>query len=140
MINALRHFALLAGLLAFACTAFAEEDAAEDGECVHTVASVPKSIQGILTPLYTGSATKEGLSEASKQLETLMSEANFCRIFVVQDVVRDDARNRANMEWKSLNQWLIRLTNFVTLNAKGHEDRDWKEEFELFVEVYELQI
>ena len=140
MMNSFRHFTVLAGLLAFACTVFAEEDAAEDGECVHTVASVPKSIQGILTPLYTGSATKEGLSEASNQLETLMSEANFCRIFVAQDIVRNDARNRDNMEWKSLNQWLIRLTNFVTLNAKGHEDRDWKEEYELFVEVYELEI
>ena len=140
MINSIQQIALCAGLLAVAFAGFAEEDADDGSGCEHTVDSVPKSIQGILNPLYTGSPTQDGLSEASKQLETLMSQANFCRIFVVQDVERNDARNRDNMEWKSLNQWLIRLSNFVTLNAKGYEDRDWKEEYELFVEVYELEI
>ena len=143
MINSFRQVALFAGLFVVAFVIFAEEDADDDSGCVHTVDTVPKSIQGILNPLYSGSPTEDGLSEASKQLETLMSQANYCRIFIVQDQdpnVTGAARNRVNMEWKSLNQWLVRLSNFVTLNAKGHKDRDWKEEYELFVEVYELEI
>ena len=141
MITSLRQATLFAALLALACAVFAEDGADEASGCEHTTASVPKSIQDILKPLYTGSPSEDGLSEASKQLETLMSQANYCRIFVVQDSGgRSEARNRDNMEWKSLNQWLVRLTNFVTLNAKGHKDRDWKDEYEMFVEVYELEI
>lgn len=143
MINSFRQVALYAGLLAMAFAVFAEEDAADGSGCDHTVDTVPKSIQDILNPIYTGSPTEDRLSAASKQLETLMSQANFCRIFVVQDhnvSGPSDEKNRVNMEWKSLNQWLVRLSNFVTLNAKGHKDRDWKEEYELFAEVYELKI
>jgi hypothetical protein len=140
MINPFPHVSLYAGLLAMACAVFAEENAEGDPECVHTVASVPKSVHDILNPLYTGSPTQVSLAAASEQLQTLMSQANFCRIFVVHDPQRNDARNQDNMAWKSLNQWLVRLSNFVTLNANGHDDRDWKDEYEVFAELYELKI
>ncbi len=136
----LRPLALGFCLLATASSAIAEEELGKVAECAHSVESVPKNIQGILSPIYSARSSNERLAAASKELHTLMSEINFCRVFVLSGQTTSTEKQRDAMEWKSLNQWLIRLTNFTSLNATGDMDLDWKKEYELFIEVYELEI
>ncbi|MCZ6666722.1 MAG: hypothetical protein O7B81_15595 [Gammaproteobacteria bacterium] len=136
----LRPLAVGFCLLATASSAIAEEEFEKEAECAHSVASVPINIKGILSPIYLATPSDERLAAASKELYTLMSDVNFCRVFVLSAQTTSTEKQRDAMEWTSLNQWLTRLTNFTSLNANGDMDRDWKEEYELFIEVYELEI
>ena len=37
-----------------------------------------------------------------------------------------------------MNQWLSRIAGFIALNVREDFSMDWKKEYELFLEVYEL--
>ena len=136
----LRPWALGLCLIGTTSSAIAEEEFGKVAECAHSVESVPINIKGILSPIYLETSSDESLATASKELHTLMSEINFCRVFILSGEATSKEKQRDAMEWKSLNQWLIRLTNFTSLNANGDMDLDWKKEYELFVEIYELEI
>lgn len=134
-------FRYLAGLVLIAsCGGIAAADPAGGPGCQHTYATVPGSVRTILEPFYTGTSPADELAGASARLRTLMTEANLCRVMIMTPDNDSASKQHDIMEWHSLNQWLERLTNFVGLNATGHTNVNWREEYELFAEVYELEI
>jgi len=112
--------------------------AAEDASgCGHTLASAPKTVQATLRPAYADSAHAD-LQALATRMNGLMLEIGRCQI-MSQDVDNASADKQHDIaEWQSLNQWMYRLTNFVDQSARGDHHMDWKREFELFQDVYEL--
>lgn len=129
---------ILAGLLTSAGAALAETDLKGAG-CDHTIVSVPQTVQAILTPAYTGAAGVN-LKDVARKMEILMLEAGHCRAITQSFENQSDTKATELIEWHSLNQWLYRLANFVGLNSRGDNSIDWREEYKLFAEVYELSI
>lgn len=127
---------LLVGALASARVLAAEPATAPP--CGHSLDSAPKTVQSTLTPAYADSAKVE-LKAVAKQMSTLMLEIGRCQAMSMDGENRSPERNHAIAEWQSLNQWLYRLTSFVDQNARGDHHMDWKREFEIFQDVYELK-
>ena len=110
--------------------------AAEDSGCGHTIESAPKTVQATLTPAY--GDPKLDLKPLALRMSELMSEIGRCQS-MAQDPANDSPnKNHDIAEWLSLNQWMYRLTSFVDQNSRGDFHMDWKREFEIFVDVYEL--
>lgn len=106
--------------------------------CGHTLNSAPKTVQATLAPAYADSS-KVDLKAVSKQMNGLMLEIGHCQADV-QDPANDNPNREHDIaEWQSLNQWMYRLTSFVDQNSRGDHHMDWKREFELFQDVWELQ-
>ena len=116
----------------------ATASAADEPACGHSLDSAPKTVQSTLTPAYADSA-KVDLKAVSKQMNGLMLEIGRCQA-MAQDPSNDTPeRNHDIAEWQSLNQWMYRLTSFVDQNSRGDHHMDWRREFELFQDVYELK-
>ena len=113
----------------------------EGPDCIQTIDTVPVEVRKILNPLHKTSPTKQQLANSASKLEALISEANFCRVFVISKKRKpNNIRQYEAREWKSLHLWLLRLANFMVLNAQGNTDRLWVDEYEVFAELYELEI
>lgn len=123
-----------------ACLAIGPAHAEPTAGCAHTLETVPTSVRTILTPYYSGDTPESALGDASAELQVLMSEANVCRLVSMDSANTSPTKQRDIMEWHSLNQWLTRLVNFTGLNARGHTNVNWRDEYELFSEVYEMKI
>jgi len=106
-------------------------------DCGHSVTGVPEEIKGILSPAYAGEADLQAIA---KQMNVLMLEAAHCQAAAQSIIGRSRESEAEIVEWHSLNQWLYRLTNFVNLNANGDNSIDWRDEFKVFAEVYELAL
>jgi hypothetical protein len=105
--------------------------------CGHSLDSAPRTVQSTLTPAYADS--KVDLKAVSKHMNGLMLEIGRCQAYA-QDPDNDTPNRQHDIaEWQSLNQWMYRLTSFVDQNARGDHHMDWKREFELFQDVYELK-
>lgn len=128
--------ALLIGALGSAHALAAEPVATPP--CGHSLDSAPKTVQATLAPAYADSA-KVDLKAVAKQMSVLMLEVGHCQTMSMDGENRSAERNHDIAEWQSLNQWLYRLTNFVDQNARGDHHMDWKREFDIFVDVYELK-
>ena len=129
------RFAFVLGTTLVSATVLAAE---EEAPCGHSLGSAPKTVQATLTPAYADGA-KTDMKAVAKQMNGLMLEIGRCQGMAMgQD--SDPATKRHDIaEWQSLNQWVYRLTNFVDQNARGDHHMDWKREFELFQDVYELK-
>ena len=125
------------GLAAQAADTPSADEQAEPA-CGYSVESAPKTVQDTLTPAY-ADAAKVSLKEVAKRMNALMLEIGRCQA-LAQDHDNNAATKHHDIaEWISLNQWLYRLTSFVDQNARGDHHMDWKREFEMFVDVYELK-
>ena len=146
MLHFVRQSILSSVLMVIAASPLATETSPSGGKieeprCTQTIYSIPGEVQKILNPLYEASPKKEQLSDSAVELETLMSEANFCRVFVVSNQEKpSEIRQYEAREWKSLHLWLLRIANFMTLNAQGNVVRLWSNEYEMFAELYGLKI
>lgn len=132
------RYGVAGALLALAAGAASAQD--DDVACPHSLETVPASIRTILGPYYTGATPESGIGDASVELQSLMNEANVCRLIVMGPENASPTKQRDIMEWQSLNQWLTRLVNFTGLNSKGHTNVNWRDEYELFAEIYEMKI
>lgn len=111
--------------------------AAQDGGCGQTLDSAPKTVQATLRPAYADSA-KTDMKALAAKMNDLMLEIGRCQS-MSQDVNNTSPDKHHDIaEWQSLNQWMYRLTSFVDQEARGDHHMDWKREFELFQDVYEL--
>ena len=126
--------------LALACALLSAAATTAARDCGHTLASVPVSIKTILQPVYASGAQGSELDAARRQLELLMLESAHCKLSAQSMTRRSDAAEAELAEWASLDQWLYRLVNFVEMSSKGNDSNDWKREFEIFAEVYELEL
>ena len=106
--------------------------------CGHSLESAPRTVQATLAPAYADSA-KVDLQAVAQQMSVLMLEIGHCQAMSQDRDNHSADRNHDIAEWQSLNQWLYRLTNFVDQNAHGDHHMDWKREFDMFVELYELK-
>lgn len=146
MLNFVRQSILPSVLMVMAANSFAADpnqpgDKIGEPRCTQTIDSMPGEVRQILNPLYETSPTKEHLADSAVTLEALMSEANFCRVFLVSNHEKPNAiRQYEAREWKSLHLWLTRIANFMALNAQGSMDRLWSNEYEIFAGLYELEI
>ena len=112
--------------------------AADQPPCGHSLDSAPRTVQNTLTPAY-ADASKVDLKAVSKRMNALMLEIGHCQADA-QDPANDNPNRQHDIaEWQSLNQWMYRLTMFVDQNARGDQHMDWKREFEMFQDVYELK-
>ena len=71
-------------------------------------------------------------------IDNLLEEAGYCAAVARAGGTSGDDRQRFIMEWHSVNQWLSRIAGFIALNVREDFSMDWKKEYELFLEVYEL--
>ena len=129
---------ILSAMLA-SVNAGAAESVVESAGCGHTVESVPHTVQTIVTPAYAGAAGVN-LKDVARQMEILMLEAGHCQALTQSFENKSKDKEAQLTEWHSLNQWLYRLANFLGLNSRGDVSIDWREEYKLFAEVYELSI
>lgn len=112
--------------------------AAEQPPCGHTLDSAPRTVQATLTPAY-ADESKVDLKQVSKQMNGLMLEIGRCQA-MAQDPSNDNPNRQHDIgEWQSLNQWMYRLTMFVDQNSRGDHHMDWKREFDMFLDVWELK-
>ena len=105
--------------------------------CQPTGDIMAKRIKQTLAPSYQGNDSKP-LVETLNSLDYMLEEAGYCAATARAGGVSGKDRQRFIMEWHSMNQWLSRLSGFMALNVNGDFSRDWKEEYELFLEVYEI--
>jgi len=136
-----RRSVLSSVLFILATASLATDIQIEGPDCTQTIDTVPVEVRKILNPLHKISPTKQQLADSASKLEALISEADFCRVFVVSKERKPNSiRQYEAREWKSLHLWLHRLANFMVLNAQGNTDRLWIDEYEVFAELYELEI
>lgn len=112
--------------------------AADEPPCGHSLDSAPRTVQSTLTPAY-ADESKVDLKAVSKQMNGLMLEIGRCQAYVQDPANENPNRQHDIAEWQSLNQWMYRLTMFVDQNARGDHHMDWKREFEMFQDIYELK-
>lgn len=130
-------FRARAGLgLALACLGL-HAQAADIVPCTHTWAELSRAVHTALTPAYQDGA-KADLGALTSTLAGFLAEAGECQSLAQDHTNEAPTRKQDIAEWRSLNEWLYRLTSFVELNSRGDMHTDWKREFETFVEVYEL--
>jgi len=108
-----------------------------DLQCPPTGDDMAKRVKQMLTISYRESDPNPRI-ETLNTLELMLEEAGYCAATARAGGVSGTDRQRFIMEWHSMNQWLSRLAGFMALNVKGDFSQDWKEEYELFLEVYEL--
>ena len=133
----MKHRHLAGAALAFAC--HAPVAPAADYPCAHTWEQLSHAVQDAVTPAYRDEAHAD-LTALTNTLAGFQAEAGECQS-QAQDHANDAASKQRDIaEWRSLNEWLYRLTSFVDQNARGDHSMDWKREFETFAEVYELRL
>ncbi len=130
--------------LVLACCAAPPLSAAEDDDaafsCPANADGVAPEVRRLLAAEFAATAddgTK--LAENFRNLEILVLQAGHCSASARS--TRQDAAGRDQniMEWHSMNQWLSRIVNIMSLNVRGDRSRDWRDEYALFAEVYEFE-
>ena len=106
-------------------------------QCPPTGDAMAKRVKQMLTPSYREGDSKPRV-ETLNSLDFMLEEAGYCAATARAGGVSGTDRQKFIMEWHSMNQWLSRLAGFMSLNVNGDFSQDWKEEYELFLEVYEL--
>ena len=107
----------------------------EELNCAPTGDAMAKRVQEILHPGYENSCAAENHTDSNRQP---VEEAGYCAAVARAGGTSGDDRQRFIMEWHSMNQWLSRIAGFIALNVREDFSMDWKKEYELFLEVYEL--
>ena len=111
----------------------------EEGEldCPPTGDAMAKRVQKLLHPGY---KEKTAIPQRNTltAIDDLLEEAGYCAAVARAGGTSGNDRQRFIMEWHSMNQWLSRIAGFMALNIRQDFSMDWKKEYELFLEVYEL--
>lgn len=129
------HLALVFAALLCANTLCAEE-MSED--CVVNADGITVQIKSILSPLYVAADDLTALKAGIDKLETLLLHAGHCTATARSAGTEVGDRERNIMEWHSMNQWLGRLVGSAALYARGRGDADWRDEYNLFAEIYDF--
>ena len=107
-------------------------------KCPATGDDMAKRVKQTLGPNYHDESSTP-LRDALVSLDYLLEETGYCAATARAGANVGTDRQRFIMEWHSMNQWLSRLGGFMALNVKGDFSMNWKDEYELFLEVYELE-
>tara|TARA_A100001037_G_C15026073_1_gene578688 strand:+ start:467 stop:889 length:423 start_codon:yes stop_codon:yes gene_type:complete len=105
----------------------------------------PENADGIAAEVKTilGTPYKNGITTPSKShkaaLQELLVNAGHCAAVARSFGTESNNRHQNIMEWHAINQWLDRLVSFVHLNEKGDLSINWRQEYEIFAEVYEFE-
>ena len=73
------------------------------------------------------------------KVDYMLEEAGYCAATARAGGNQVTDRQKFIMEWHSMNQWLSRLAGFIALNVDGDYSQNWKKEYEIFMEVYDLE-
>ena len=109
----------------------------EDLNCPPTGDAMAKRVQELLHPGYIEKAAVPQKNTLTA-IDLLLEEAGYCAATARAGGTSGNDRQRFIMEWHSMNQWLSRIAGFMALNIREDFSMDWKREYELFLEVYEL--
>tara|TARA_B100000700_G_C14611005_1_gene653561 strand:- start:188 stop:598 length:411 start_codon:yes stop_codon:yes gene_type:complete len=109
----------------------------EELNCAPTGDAMAKRVQEILHPGYV-EKTAVPQKTTLAAIDNLLEEAGYCAAVARAGGTSGEDRQRFIMEWHSMNQWLSRIAGFIALNVREDFSMDWKKEYELFLEVYEL--
>ena len=105
--------------------------------CEESPLSWPLEVRDTLQPLNT-SADSDQIAAAGTRIEEIMNRAWYCRSVLMLSPEPSKAQQNDIMEWNALAQWLARVGDFMALNARGDESVSWRREYEIFLEVYEI--
>lgn len=135
--KAVLAMALLLGSVYLPCTAAEGEENNQAG-CAENADDMAQRVKQLLNQRYVARANGEAMRPALAQVEQLLLEAGHCSTSARSHNTEVGNRQRNIMEWHSVNQWLNRLVGVLALNVGGDESADWRDEYELFAEVYEF--
>ena len=110
----------------------------DSSTCPENADGIAAEVKTILGPLYEVGTTSP--SKANKAaLQKLLVNAGHCAAVARSFGTESNNRHNNIMEWHAINQWLDRLASFVHLNEQGDFSIDWRQEYEVFAEVYEFE-
>ena len=112
--------------------------ASPEDECSNTGDLMASQIKNLFTAAY-HSKENDSLDSLRKKLEGFLVKAGDCSASARANAQNIKNRQNVIMEWHSMNQWLNRLHGFITLNTNKDFSQDWRKEYEIFMEVYELK-
>ena len=109
-----------------------------DWTCPANAEGIASRVRELLSVDFHNGNDQHGLDENFRQLEIMSLHSGHCSAAARSTGRETPGRDNNIEEWHAMNQWLSRLVNVMGLNVRGDIRRTWRDEYELFAEIYEF--
>jgi|GEM_PF-3152239 hypothetical protein len=137
MLSNFRGMYAVGGAMLMLATTFVSAEQASP--CGKDADDFSAQVKVVLGPIYAQPDDLKRIQAGMAQLTDLLSMAAHCSSQARAPGESGEERNRKIMGWHSMNQWLDRLVSRVGISARDGNDLSWRDEYELFAEVYEFK-